>query len=207
MWKKSAKYVEYTAEMEINKESDEITTANSSELYRNGSILGKSITFKGDLIGEESLIIQGKLEGSVSLKEHSVHISDTGHVIGNIYSKVIVISGQLQGDVYASEQIVIQKTGNVCGNLIAPRITVEDGALIKGVVDMDQKTILKYSAVENHKIENLAKMFSDQDAKDSSIVSDKNLKQPQLLAKETISANHEKNKPNKEKKVLESEVK
>lgn len=197
MWKRSAKYIAYSAEMETNKESViTMGTVNQSDLYRNASVLGKSIVFTGDLVGEEPLIIQGKLEGSISLKEQSVHIGDTGQVIGNIFTKVIVISGQLQGDAYASEQIVIQKSGNVCGNLIAPRVTVEDGAMIKGMIDMDQKTVAKYSSVENDKIVNLAKIFS---CEDSLAAYDKNLKQPQLMVNESTPLNPEKNKSTKER--------
>lgn len=103
--------------------------------------IGASIHIKGDVTGDEDLVIQGHVEGTINLKGHNVTISKSGKVRANIQARQIVVEGKLDGDMSGEEKVVIRETGNVHGNIVSPRVTLEDGALFKGSIEMepDQK--------------------------------------------------------------------
>ncbi len=100
-------------------------------------MIGPGITIKGDVTGDEDLVIKGSVEGTIDLGTNEVTISESGKVKADIKAKVVVISGEVTGDVSGSEKVIISKSGNVRGNIIAPRMTLEDGAVFKGSIDMD----------------------------------------------------------------------
>jgi cytoskeletal protein CcmA (bactofilin family) len=100
-------------------------------------MIGPGIRIKGDVAGDEDLVIKGSVEGTIDLSANEVTISESGKVKADIKAKVVVISGQVTGDITGSEKVIISKSGNVRGNIIAPRMTLEDGAVFKGSIDMD----------------------------------------------------------------------
>jgi cytoskeletal protein CcmA (bactofilin family) len=104
---------------------------------RSAAMIGPGIRIKGDVTGEEDLVIKGKVEGTIDLGGNEVTVSESGEVKADIKAKVVVISGEVTGDVSGSEKVIISKSGNVRGNIIAPRMTLEDGAVFKGSIDMD----------------------------------------------------------------------
>jgi cytoskeletal protein CcmA (bactofilin family) len=101
--------------------------------------IGPSIYIKGDLTGEEDLIIQGRVEGTINLKQNNLTIGQEGDINANIFARTITVEGTLKGDIYGEEKVVIKKSGNVNGNVTAPRVSLEDGARFKGSMDMDYK--------------------------------------------------------------------
>lgn len=101
--------------------------------------IGPSINIKGELSGEEDLVIQGNVEGSINLKHNNLTIGHDGKVNANIQAHTITVEGTLKGDIFGDEMVIIKKSGNVHGNVSAPRISLEDGAKLKGSIDMDYK--------------------------------------------------------------------
>ena len=101
--------------------------------------IGPSIFIKGDLSGEEDLVIQGNVEGTINLKQNNLTIGQNGDISANIYARTVTVEGTLKGDIYGDEKVVIKKSGNVNGNVTAPRVSLEDGARFKGSMDMDYK--------------------------------------------------------------------
>ena len=100
-------------------------------------MIGPKISIKGTVSGEEDLLIHGKVEGTISLGEFEVAIGESAEVKANIRAKSVKIDGRVEGDISGGENVVISKSGNVHGNIIAPRVTLEDGAIFKGSIDMD----------------------------------------------------------------------
>lgn len=111
------------------------TTSTSSAT----AIIGPKITFKGEIIGEEDLLVQGKVEGSIDLKGNHLIIGQQGVVKANLMAKTITIEGTVEGDLIGQERIEIKASSNVKGNLIAARVTLEDGAKFRGSIDMDSQ--------------------------------------------------------------------
>jgi len=100
-------------------------------------MIGSSIVIKGTVSGDEDLVIQGKVEGSIELGKNEVTVGESGRVAADIAAKTVRIDGEVTGDVSGGEKVVISKSGNVRGNIVAPRVTLEDGAVFKGSIDMD----------------------------------------------------------------------
>ncbi len=100
-------------------------------------MIGPSIHIKGTVSGDEDLLIQGKVEGTIDLGDHEVAVGQSGKVTADIKAKTVKIEGEVAGDVTGSEKVVIAKSGRVRGNIVAPRVTLEDGAIFKGSIDMD----------------------------------------------------------------------
>jgi cytoskeletal protein CcmA (bactofilin family) len=102
-------------------------------------VIGPSITIQGDLAGEEDLTILGRVQGKVDVKSNSVTIGETGYVKADVYGKMIIVEGKVEGNLFGGDQIVLRSSGNVQGNLTAPRVALEDGAQFKGAIDMEPK--------------------------------------------------------------------
>ncbi|HEY7776398.1 MAG TPA: polymer-forming cytoskeletal protein, partial [Kineobactrum sp.] len=100
-------------------------------------MIGSSIYIKGTVTGEEDLVIQGKIDGTIDLGDFEVSVGESGKVTADIKARVVRIDGEVAGDVSGSEKVVIAKSGRVRGNIVAPRVTLEDGAIFKGSIDMD----------------------------------------------------------------------
>ncbi|MGS2723381.1 bactofilin family protein [Porticoccus sp. GXU_MW_L64] len=101
------------------------------------AMIGATIHIKGDISGGENLVIDGKVDGTVSLSDHELSVGKSGAVKADITAKMVRIDGEVQGDIAGHEKVTISKSGNVRGNIVAPRVTLEDGAKFKGSIDMD----------------------------------------------------------------------
>lgn len=103
--------------------------------------IGASICFKGDLSGEEDFVIQGQVEGTIDLRKNNLTIGRNGRIRANITANTIIVEGELRGDLLGNENVIIRKTGNVLGNIVSPRVTLEDGAKFKGSIEMEPKAV------------------------------------------------------------------
>ena len=99
--------------------------------------IGASIRIQGDIGGSERLIVHGKVEGKISLQNNDVIVGKSGQINADINAKTIQIEGEVNGDITGEEKVVITSTGRVRGNIVTPRMTLEDGAKFKGSIDMD----------------------------------------------------------------------
>ncbi len=98
--------------------------------------LGRSLVFKGDVTGNEDLVIFGQFEGSINLQGHCLTIGPEGKVKAEINASRVVIHGSVQGNISVKERVEIYKTGHVIGDLSAPGISIEDGAYFKGKIEI-----------------------------------------------------------------------
>jgi cytoskeletal protein CcmA (bactofilin family) len=101
--------------------------------------IGKSVVIKGELSGSEDLYIDGKVEGSISLKGNSLTVGPNGQVKASIESKAIVVQGKLEGNLQASDRVELRKSAVVTGDISTQRISIEEGAFLKGKVDIQGK--------------------------------------------------------------------
>jgi len=101
------------------------------------ALIGPGIHINGEISGDENLVIEGKVDGKIRLDSHQVEVGQSGRVNADITAKVIKIAGEVRGDITGTEKVIILRSGNVRGNIVAPRMTLEDGAIFKGSIDMD----------------------------------------------------------------------
>jgi cytoskeletal protein CcmA (bactofilin family) len=99
-------------------------------------VIGKGISIRGNLSGGGDLIIEGTVEGQISLKNH-LTIEETGVVRADIEVERLTIKGEASGNIIASERVAIMANAKVMGDVKAPTVIVEDGAGFKGNIDMD----------------------------------------------------------------------
>jgi cytoskeletal protein CcmA (bactofilin family) len=98
--------------------------------------LGKSLIIKGEVTGSESLYIDGRVEGSINLPGNRVTVGRNGVVAANISAREIVVLGKVRGNMTASDRVDIRGEGSLTGDVIAQRISIEDGAYFKGGIDI-----------------------------------------------------------------------
>jgi cytoskeletal protein CcmA (bactofilin family) len=107
---------------------------------RVAATIGPSIAIKGDVTGEEDLIVEGRIEGKILLKANSVTIGRNGRVKANVYANSIMVEGEVEGDLIGKDEVVIRQSGKVKGNVAAPRVVLDSGARFQGSIDMEQQT-------------------------------------------------------------------
>jgi cytoskeletal protein CcmA (bactofilin family) len=98
--------------------------------------IGKSLVIKGEVTGSESLYIDGRVEGSINLAGNRVTVGRNGVVAANINAREIVVLGKVRGNLTASDRVDIRSDGSLTGDVIAARISIEDGAFFKGGIDI-----------------------------------------------------------------------
>jgi cytoskeletal protein CcmA (bactofilin family) len=116
-------------------------SARGSTPAREAAVIGRSIHIDGNLKGEEDLRIEGDVTGTIQLNNHSLTIGKDGKIKADVHAKVITVDGNMDGDLYGAERVSIRKTARVAGNIVAPRVSLEEGARFKGSIEMDPDTV------------------------------------------------------------------
>lgn len=105
---------------------------------RNSGLIQKTIRIVGELHGEEDLVIEGRVEGTIKLKKH-LTVEKTGVIDADVEVEDITIKGEVKGNTNASNRVAVTREAKVVGDIKAPRIVIEDGAVLKGSIVMDVK--------------------------------------------------------------------
>lgn len=100
------------------------------------AVIGGSIRIRGEVAGDEDLVIEGRVDGSVDLDQNAVTVGPDGDVTADITGRVITVEGHVEGDLTADEKIVLRSSARVEGDIRAPRVVLEDGARFRGGVQM-----------------------------------------------------------------------
>jgi cytoskeletal protein CcmA (bactofilin family) len=98
--------------------------------------IGRSLVIKGEVTGAEALFIDGRVEGTINFPDNRVTIGRNGNVAANITAKEVVIMGKVQGNVDCADRLDIRSEGLLSGDVITHRISVEEGAILKGGVEV-----------------------------------------------------------------------
>jgi cytoskeletal protein CcmA (bactofilin family) len=99
--------------------------------------IGRTLVIKGEVSGSESLYIDGKIEGTITFKDHRVTVGRNGVVQANISAREVVIMGKVTGNVECTDRVDIRSEGTLAGDVVSARISVEDGAMLKGSVQLN----------------------------------------------------------------------
>ena len=103
------------------------------------AVVGKTLQFDGNIKGDENLIIEGTVEGTIVLNNAEVIVEKCGLVRGDIMAKTILVKGEVRGEMRGNDVVEIAPSGVVHGDIRAPRVMLQDGCQFKGLVDMDHK--------------------------------------------------------------------
>jgi cytoskeletal protein CcmA (bactofilin family) len=112
------------------------TRAASSAKVNQHSMIGKSIAIKGEIVSSDALYIEGCVEGSINAPENRVTIGREGKVKADISAREVVIMGDVCGNLIGGDRVEIRSDGSLTGDLTAHRLCIEDGAFLKGAIDV-----------------------------------------------------------------------
>lgn len=101
--------------------------------------IGKSVVIKGELSGSEDLYVDGNVEGKIELRNHSLTVGPNGNVKAEVSAKAVVIQGKLDGTINATDRVELRKSAAVTGDINTQRIAIEEGAFLKGKVDVQKE--------------------------------------------------------------------
>ena len=119
--------------------------------HRDAAIIGPSIHIEGTLRGEEDLVIEGRVSGTVKLQGHCLTVGTHGQISANIYAHTVVVDGTVEGDLFGAERVVVKKSANITGNITSPRVSLEEGARFKGSIEMDAQSVEAVMGVQKSK--------------------------------------------------------
>ncbi|MEM7541359.1 MAG: polymer-forming cytoskeletal protein [Pseudomonadota bacterium] len=136
--------IENDGSEDVTERVDEASTVAQILAPKSPAVIGHSICIKGDVSGDEDLVIDGKVEGTVSLPKSLLTVGSDGSLAASVNAKSLSIEGHVEGDVDAVEDFVLTSTGKMRGNIRAPKITLEEGCRFKGSIDMevDDKSVV-----------------------------------------------------------------
>lgn len=100
------------------------------------AVIGKSIIIKGEVSGQEDLVVEGTIEGQIVLDNQHVTIGASGRVQAEVKARLVTIEGEVVGNIQARERVIITAKGSLTGDIQAARLKVEDGAYLKGTVSL-----------------------------------------------------------------------
>jgi cytoskeletal protein CcmA (bactofilin family) len=98
--------------------------------------IGRSLVIKGEITGSEALYIDGRIEGKITLTDNRVTIGRNGIVQADITAREVVVMGKVTGNLECSDRVDIRSEGVVHGNVLTERVSVEDGAVLKGGIEV-----------------------------------------------------------------------
>jgi cytoskeletal protein CcmA (bactofilin family) len=98
--------------------------------------IGKSVVIKGELSGSEDLYVDGQVEGNISLKANSLTVGPNGQVKAGVEAKGVIVQGKLDGNIQAGERVELSRSAIVTGDITTQRTSIEEGAFLKGKVDI-----------------------------------------------------------------------
>ena len=98
--------------------------------------IGRSVVIKGEVSGSEALFVDGRIEGTVNFGDSRVTVGRNGVVIADISAKEVVVMGTVTGNIHCTDRLDIRSEGSLTGDVVTPRICVEDGAVLKGAIEV-----------------------------------------------------------------------
>ncbi|MCG7598238.1 polymer-forming cytoskeletal protein [Halomonas sp. McH1-25] len=125
--------------------------SSADELRGSGvrpSIIGANTRVEGSVIGEEELIIDGQITGTVEFKRNGVSIGSTGRVEGDIYAQTLHVAGRVEGRLIASKKVTVHRSAHIVGSIITPCLALEDGAVFRGDIDMNSENEVLVAAFD-----------------------------------------------------------
>ncbi|HEV2576361.1 MAG TPA: polymer-forming cytoskeletal protein [Acidobacteriaceae bacterium] len=104
------------------------------------SMIGKTISIKGEITGAESILIEGHVQGSIALPHDRVTVGPSGRVSATITAQDIVLQGEVTGACSATDHVYVRRDGSLCGDVITSRISIEEGAHLNGSIDIRKES-------------------------------------------------------------------
>ena len=120
-------------------ESKSATFLSRSTASQEKTVIGEHISIEGSIRGEENLEIQGSMKGNIELGKHNFKVGPKGQVEGEITAQNVSVSGEFKGNIKSHEKVEVTRQADFYGEIKAKSISIEDGAYIKGMIELDRE--------------------------------------------------------------------
>ena len=140
------------AESTSNSPQRPVWNASSLGPVVEHATIGTSIIIKGEVTGNEALFVEGTVEGSIRIPQHRVTVGKDSHVTANITAREVVVMGTVKGNIHCTDLLDIRSESNIQGEIVTRRIRIDDGAMLRGGVEIQQpekKTMGSAAAAES----------------------------------------------------------
>ncbi len=107
-------------------------------MAQTSGIIGRGTVVRGNVSGSGDVVVQGQVEGTVSLKDQ-LTVEREGRVLADVELENLTVHGEMSGDIVAADRVTISATAKVVGDIKAPRVVIQDGGRFKGSIEMDVK--------------------------------------------------------------------
>lgn len=105
------------------------------------TLIGKSVTIRGELTGSEDLFMDGEFEGTIKLEQSRLTVGPNAQIKAELHVRDLIVFGQVDGNVHASGRIELRQAAVVKGDLVASRLSIEESAAIHGRVELTGRTV------------------------------------------------------------------
>src|SRR3984957_3922191 len=105
---------------------------------KNLATLGPGLTVKGQISGDEDLQVEGKVEGPITLKGQRLTVGSSGEIVSDVHAREVIVYGKVRGNLFAEDRVEVKKDGSVVGNITGGRVLIEDGAYLKGQIEIQR---------------------------------------------------------------------
>ncbi len=100
------------------------------------TFLGRSVAVRGQFSGNENLLVEGQVEGTITLEDHTVTVGTNGQVKAEIHARQVIVLGAVTGNITAQEKVEIRRSGHVVGDILSGAVAIEEGAYFKGSIEI-----------------------------------------------------------------------
>ena len=142
MWKRTDSHIDTVTTPEVSSPTATATPSSPSATQTRSAspagtaTLGQSIVITGELRGNEDFTVEGRLEGTIELKQHTVTIGANATAKAQITAKDVVVLGKVVGNITATAKVEIRPNGTVEGDIVSPTVAISEGAVFRGSIDM-----------------------------------------------------------------------
>jgi cytoskeletal protein CcmA (bactofilin family) len=119
--------------------------------------IGKTIKIKGEIVGQEDLTIEGHVDGKITLRDHHLSVGANGRLTAEVTAKSVSVTGEVVGNITATDKVEVAATGSMKGDICAPRVILADGARFKGSIDMAPQNASKAAQPQSSSSSNPSK--------------------------------------------------
>ena len=113
---------------------------SSAPAAKNLATLGSGLTVKGQISGDEDLQVEGKVEGPITLKGQRLTVGASGEIVSDVHAREVIVYGKVRGNLFAEDRVEVKKDGSVIGNITGGRVLIEDGAYLKGQIEIQRNS-------------------------------------------------------------------
>jgi len=167
MWKRDEVLRPSTSTVGSVKATDNVSSESRKRIGDIGEPLGrdvvnigKSVIVKGELSGSENLTIEGQVAGKIELRQHVLTIGPHGKIKAQVFAKTVIVMGEVNGNITATERINIREQGSVDGDISSPRVGIAEGAHFRGSIDMQRAKAQTPTTVAQNTVKAVARATS-----------------------------------------------